>query len=120
MFLSDDSYMKKLTTIFGLTLVLVIAGCTTSSQRTEVNTIGTVEQTATLAVDDYFSLVIKGTLPTNSVPIVAQAYNDLQAAGKLAEDASMNGTNALASSSLIIEASDLGALIFNIEQTNKK
>jgi hypothetical protein len=104
-----------LTTLF----CAVLIGCTTSSQRTAYNTIFSVEQTATLGVDDYFTLVIKGTLTTNGVPIIAKSYNDLQAAGALAATASAAGTNALATSSLILEATDLGNLITTIEQSTK-
>jgi predicted neuraminidase len=99
---------------------LFSGGCTTAAQRTTYNTIATVEQTATAAVDGYFSLVIKGTVTTNAVPIVAKSFNDLQAAGKLAADASEAGTNALAPASLILEATDLGNLVQTIEATTKK
>ena len=110
--------MKKL--IFGCALVLVIVGCTTTSQRNVYNTIFSVEQTATLGVDDYFTLVIKGTVTTNGVPVVAKGFNDFQVAAKLATDADMAGTNGLAPASLIIEATDLGNLIMTVEQSTKK
>jgi len=97
-----------------------IVGCSTASQRPAYNTIFSVEQTATLAVDDYFKLVIKGTLTTNGVPAVAKGFNDLQAAGRVAAAVSESGTNALAPASLIIEATALGSLIQNIELTTKK
>lgn len=106
--------------LVGFCASTAIVGCSSSSQRTAYNTIYSVEQTATLAVDDYFTLVIKGTLTTNGVPIIAKSYNDLQAAGKLAETASAAGANALAPSSLILEAADLGTLITTIEQSTKK
>lgn len=101
-------------------LTLFSTGCTAPAQRTAYNTIFTVEQTATLAVDDYFSLVIKGTLSTNGVPTVASAFDSLQSAGRLAATASELGTNALAPSGLIIEAANLGNLITTIEQSTKK
>lgn len=107
--------MKRL--IFAVCLIVAV-GCVT--QRTVYNTIFSVEQTATLAVDDYFSLVVKGTLTTNSVPIVAKSFNALQAAGKLAADSAEAGTNALAPASLVIEAADLGNLINHAKQFDKK
>lgn len=100
--------------------LMVQTGCTTGSQRTAYNTIFSVEQTATLAVDGYFALVLNGTLTTNSVPVVAKSFNTLQAACKIAADTSIAGTNALASAALVLEATDLGILIQNIELTTKK
>lgn len=108
--------MKK--SLIGLSL-LVVAGCTTSQQTTAYTTIATVEQTATVAVDGYYSLVLKGIVTTNSVPIVSKAFNDLQAAGMLAATTAQAGTNALAPSSLILEASQLGTLITSLETTTK-
>ena len=108
---------KILLLVFGLALIV---GCNTTQQRVAYNTIATIEQTATLAVDDYFTLVINGTIKTNSVPVVSKSFNYLQAAGKLAADASESGTNALAPSSLVIEATDLGNLISTVEKTDKK
>lgn len=106
--------------ICAMTVALIATSCTTSSQRTAYTTIFSVEQTATATVDGYFALVIKGTLTTNSVPLVSKSFNDLQAACKIAADASEFGTNALAPASLTIEAADLGTLINNIELTTKK
>jgi hypothetical protein len=109
---TNKQTMKK--SLIGLSL-LVVAGCTTTQQVTAFNSINTVEQAATLAVKDYFALVIKGTVTTNGVPAVSRAYNDLQAAGTLAAAASQAGANALATSNLVVEASSLGALIQTLE-----
>jgi hypothetical protein len=109
--------MKKLLLPIIVCVTIGVAGCTTSSQRTTYNTISTVEQTATVAVDDYYTLVIKGTVSTNGVPTVSRAYNDFQQAGELAAITAQNGTNALAPASLIMEASQLGALITTLETT---
>ena len=112
--------MKKL---FLATLLLcalaflsaTFTGCNTASQRTAYNTIFTIEQTATVAVDDYYTLVLKGQLSTNGVPQVSKAYNDLQASVNLAIAVSQSGTNALAPANLVIEASKLGALISQLK-----
>jgi hypothetical protein len=109
---TNKQTMKK--SLIGLSL-LVVAGCTTSQQTTAYTTIATVEQTATVAVDGYYSLVLKGIVTTNSIPIVSKAFNDLQAAGTLAAAASQAGANALATSNLVVEASSLGALIQTLE-----
>lgn len=106
--------MKK-TLLLTILVSIIVVGCTTSSQRTTYNTIATVEQTATLAVDDYYKLVIKGTVSTNGVPTVSKAFNDLQVTGQLAAVTAENGTNALAPASLVLEASQLGVLITTFE-----
>jgi len=93
----------------------LIVGCQSPPQVVAYNTINTVEQTATVAVNDYFQLAIKGTVSTNGIPTVAKAFNDLQTAGALAAAASQAGGNALASSNLVVEASSLGALITTLE-----
>jgi hypothetical protein len=105
--------------LVGAIVAIALSSCTTTQQRTAYNTIFTVEQTATVAVDGYYTLVIKGTLNTNSVPIVSKSYNNIQAAGKTAADAAQAGTNALAPASLIIEVTDLGHLITTVEQTDR-
>jgi hypothetical protein len=109
--------MKTKIAIAALLVSAFIIGCTTVSQRATYNTIATVEQTATLAVDDYYGLVIKGTVSTNGVPSVSKAFNDLQAAGMLAAVTAQQGTNALAPASLVLEASQLGTLITTLETT---
>ena len=96
----------------------VFAGCSlftgTTAQRTEYNTIFSVEQTASLTVDGYYALVIKGVVPTNDVPQVSHLFSDIQAAGTLAAAGSQNGTNALAPASLTAELSSLTTLITTI------
>jgi hypothetical protein len=105
---------KLLTLSLLLSIAWIISqtpGCTTSAQRTAVNTIGTVETAATAAVDGYFSLVVQGKAPTNGVPAVSRAYNSLQQAVKLALDVSQQNTNALAPASLTQELTDLQNLV---------
>jgi hypothetical protein len=106
--------MKKLI-IPVLGLAVFITACSTSSQRTEYNTIATIEQTASTAIDGYYTLVIKGVISTNGVPTVSKAFNDLQASAALAATIASSGTNALAPSSLVLEASQLGSLISTLE-----
>lgn len=97
-----------------LTIVLCVEiwqGCTTSQQTTALNTLGTLEATATTAVDNYDALVIKGVVSTNSFPQVSKAYNDFQAAMILAVTLVQNNTNALAPANLVQEETDLINLI---------
>ena len=109
--------MKRIlsTIIVACALSLAIVACNTTQQQTAYNTIYTIEQTATVGVNTYYALVIKGTVPTNGVPAVSKAFNDLQAACALAAAASQAGSNALATSNLVVEASSLGALIQALE-----
>ena len=90
---------------------LVAFGCTTSSQTTAYKTIGTVEAAAQGSYDAYCTLVIDGTVSTNSVPQVAAAYNQLQADALLAATVSSEGTNAVATTNLLTDASLLTSVI---------
>lgn len=110
--------MKRifLIAVFALSLsigpaLLLFQGCTTSQQTTAFKTLGTLEDTTTAAVDQYYAGVVKGTFSTNSMATVSKAYNDFQAAMALAIDAVQNNTNALAPPNLVQESTDLINLI---------
>lgn len=108
--------LLTLTFAFSLATVLittshVLTGCTTSAQRTAFNTISSVETTTTAAVDGYFTLVIKGSLPTNGVSQVSKAYNKFQGGLLVALDLVQNNTNALAPSSLQQLSADVISLV---------
>ena len=114
--------MKKYTFAKNIVLMLAIGivigmanGCTTSQQRVAHNTIFSVEQVASTAVDGYFAAVIKGKVSTNAVPEVTQRFNQLQAACTLAAATAEAGTNAIASSQLSTEAIDLAAFIATLK-----
>lgn len=110
--------MKKILLICGLCGLCGLGpGCNTTQQTAAFNTIFTVEQTATSTVDAYYALVIKGTIPTNSVPQVSKAFNELQAACTLAAATAENGTNALAPTQLQAELADLTSLIGSLTPT---
>jgi len=106
--------MKKLI-MTSFALVAIAIACSTTQQRQALNTIGGVETTATVAVDSYYTLVIKGQLPTNDVPKVSKAYDSLQASVRLALTIVQNNTNALAPSNLVLEQMDLLNLVNNIK-----
>ena len=93
----------------------LVAGCTSSQQRVAFNTLYSVEQTTTAAVDAYDSQVIKGSVPTNDVPRVSAAFNTFQAAFLIALDAARYNTNAIAPPNLVIEGQDVLNLITSIE-----
>lgn len=97
-------------------LWIIVIGCTTSQQTTAYKTVGSVEVTAQATYDGYCSLVINGAIPTNSVPQVAAAYNQLQADALLAASLSSQGTNALATTNLVTDLSSLTSIITTISQ----
>lgn len=97
---------------------LLLVACNTSQKRIGYNTIYSVQRTGTAAVDGYYSLVIKGALPTNDVPKVSRAYNQFQASVLVALDVVQFNTNALAPASLVIEATDLVNLVNSIKGKN--
>ena len=111
--------MKK--TILSLAFVallplFVALTCNPSQQKVAFNSIASVEQTATAAVNSYYALVINGKVPTNNVPTVSRAYNDLQASVTLAATISEAGTNALAPAALSVELNALLNLITTAER----
>lgn len=92
-------------------LAIVTTGCHTPPQRTAYNSIFSVEQTASAAVDGYYAAVIHGQARTNEVPKVSAAFNDLQAACTLAASVDRAGTNAIAPAALTTELLQLTSLI---------
>jgi hypothetical protein len=92
-----------------------VAGCTSTQQRVAFNTLYSVEQTTTAALNSYDTLVIKGSVPTNDVPRISAAYNTFQAAFLVALDAAQFNTNAIAPPALIVEGQDVVNLITTIQ-----
>ena len=90
-----------------LALSFCIAGCSTTQQRTTYNTLASVEATATATVDGYFLAAVKGLAPTNGIPTVSKAYNEFQSTMTVAIDLAQNNSNALASSNVLQELSDV-------------
>lgn len=93
------------------TLIFAIIGCTTSQQKTTFNALSTVETLADASYSNYVALVIKGNAPTNQLPQVSKAYNDLHAAITLAAALNQSGTNALVPTNVTVELTDLLNLI---------
>ena len=106
--------IKYATVAFLATLVALavsITACNTTQQRLAYNTLGSLESTATAAVDGYFSATIKGIAATNGIPKVASAYNKFQADMRVAVDLAQNNTNALAGTNLVQEAADVISVV---------
>jgi hypothetical protein len=90
---------------------VIVMGCNTTQQTTAYKTIGATETTAQAALDGYYTLVINGTVSTNEVTQVSLAYNQLQADAVLAASLSQDGTNALETTNLVNDLSDLDNVI---------
>jgi hypothetical protein len=93
---------------------IIASGCSTTSQTTAYNTIGSVEAVGQTAYDGYCTLVIKGTVSTNSLPQVAAAYNQLQSDALLAATVAEAGTNGLATTNLTADLAALTSVISTI------
>lgn len=102
-----------------LVVVLIVVGCTTTSQRAAFNTIGALELTASQAIDGYDTALIKGMASTNNAVQIENDFNQFQHAASVAASVAQNGTNALAPASLTLEAANLSALIASSISTNK-
>lgn len=109
--------MKTLLTILAI-LTLGLTGCTTSQQQVTYNSLSTIESVADTGYSNYVSLVIQGKIGTNSLPQISQAYNSLHAAIATAAALDQSGTNALVSSNITIELTDLINLITTATATH--
>lgn len=114
--IKPESAVAAAVCLWAAFIVIGLYGCTTNQQKIALNTLGTLEQTTTAAVDAYDSLVIKGTVPTNDVPRVSKAYNTFQASMLVALDAVQFNTNAVSPPSLVVESQDVINLITTIEK----
>lgn len=99
-------------------LAYLFVSCTTSQQQTTLNSLSTIEAVADTGYSNYVSLVIQGKIGTNSLPQISQAYNSLHAAIATAAALDQSGTNALVSSNITIELTDLINLITTATATH--
>jgi hypothetical protein len=77
------------------TLVFVpVTGCSTSQQRTVVNTLASTGQATDAAIKTYLDQVLAGKVKTNDVPTVMARYNEFQTAWNIALVAATLNTNA--------------------------
>ena len=109
--------MKKLIAlIIGLAFAVgVTTGCKTPVQRTAYNTIASVEQAATVAIDSYYALVVRGVVATNEVPQVSAIYNKIQTDGQIAAAAAQNGVSATATPDMLLNLGSLTSLITTLQ-----
>lgn len=107
--------MKKLLIpILGLCLLI---GCTTSQQRTNYNTLASVEATATATVDGYYLACVKGLASTNGIPQVTKAFNEFQGVMQVAVLVAQNNSNALAPANVLQELSYVVASVATFSPT---
>lgn len=76
-----------------LPVTTTFTGCSTSAQRTTVNTLFSVGQTADSAYKSYLDLVVSGQLKTNDVPEISRRYQQFQQVFSAAITASALSSN---------------------------
>lgn len=70
------------------------ATCKPTQQRLTYNSLASAGQSVNSAYSAYLDLVVKGSVATNSVPVVSKGYNDFQSAfGAAVAGAQFNLTN---------------------------
>lgn len=112
--------IKFLTALMAIAAVCVFfSGCKTPVQRTAYNTISSVDQAASLAIDAYYALVIKGVIPTNSVPQVSDAFNKLHTDCIIAAAAAQNGISSTATPDMLLQLSNLTSLISAVKPSTR-
>ena len=89
----------------------VLLGCNTAQRRLAYNSISSVGHGVDLSMKAYMDLVVADKVSRQSLPEVARAYNDFQAAFSLAVQAAQFASNAPASSDLVKSAASFTALI---------
>lgn len=108
--------LQTLTILVSLALAGILAGCTSSQQQITYNSLATIEATADTGYSNYVTLVIKGSLPTNQLPTISKAYNDLHAAVALAATLDQASTNAIVGTNVTVELTSLLQLIATATQ----
>lgn len=88
-------------------LVALQQGCATTTQTTTYNTLAATGQLVNGAFTAYMDLVVKGKVPTNSVPTMASAYNDFQQVYGAALTLAQYNPNAVAPSNVVASANTL-------------
>lgn len=94
-----------------LGVCLLVTGCSTSQQSTAFNAMSSLELVVDTGYTNYLHLVITGQIPTNSVPTISKAYNDVHAAIGAAAVVDQAGTNVLLEANLTAEAGAFGTLV---------
>ena len=108
--------LLALSLVLGTITIAVMPACTTSQQRITYNTLYSLTATVNTTHDAYLDQVVHNRIPTNSVPTVARAYNDYNAALKVAiASAQFNWTNAAPH-----DLTELGQAVINAITTATK
>lgn len=97
----------------------IITGCSTSQQRTAVNSLFTVGNTVDSAYKAYLDGVVAGAIKTNDVPEISRQYVVFQRAFAVAVETSALSSNAPPSVELSNAASQLLLAIQAARQKGK-
>lgn len=111
--------MKRNLSILLLSCVAIM-GCTTTQQRTNYNTLASVDATAKATVDGYYLAAAKGLADTNGIPVVSKAYNDLESILQVAVLLAQNNSNAIAPSNVVQELSVIVSTVAQFTPTSIK
>lgn len=106
--------MKHLQSLAAVLTVAFVVGCVSQS-RTAYNTLASIQAVTTGAYGDYLNLVVKGKLPTNSVPTISKDYNTFQATWTAACMIAQWNTNSVAPQQ-VLDASANVITEINIEK----
>lgn len=95
----------RIINLLSIGALLIVVGCSTSQQRTNFNTLGSIEATGTATVDGYYLAAAKGLADTNGIPEVSKVYNEFQSVMQVAVLLAQNNSNAIAPSNVVQELS---------------
>lgn len=94
---------KSLAAVFAVALLI---GCA-SQGRLLYNTLASVQTVTTGAFNSYLSMVVKGTIATNSVPTISKDYNNFQMLWSAAVAVAQFNTNTVAPAPVVAASSNL-------------
>jgi hypothetical protein len=108
--------MKKLTSLTAALLLcfalpVINTGCNTNQQTIAYNTLYSVQKSTVGAYSAYLELIVQDKISAAGLVPVSTKFEKFQASYLVALDAVQYNTNALAPTSLIVEAGDLVNLI---------
>ena len=96
--------------------ILFLAGCAITQSRVAYNTLYSTHVAVDSAYLGYTTLVLKGAVPTNDVPKVADAYRKFQSAFNLAIWTCRFESNAIAPAAVASAAADVVSKIAKAEK----
>jgi hypothetical protein len=98
--------MKHIKSLAAVVAVAFLIGCA-SQGKLLYNTLASVQTVTTGTYNGYLDLVVKGTLPTNSVPKISKDYNAFQSVWSAAVMVAQFNTNTIAPAVVVSASSNL-------------